>query len=58
MLSAVSSPRRPSPLAFAVLGLLEVGPLHPYAIGRLLTLWGKDHVVNVGQRSNLLPDDQ
>jgi DNA-binding PadR family transcriptional regulator len=49
----VSPPRRPSPLALAVLGLLEVGPLHPYAIGRLLKLWGKDQVVNVGQRSNL-----
>jgi DNA-binding PadR family transcriptional regulator len=49
----VSSPRRPSPLALAILGLLEVGPLHPYAIGRLLKLWGKDQVVNVGQRSNL-----
>ena len=52
MLRAVPS-RRPSPLALAVLGLLEVGPLHPYAIGRLLKLWGKDQVVNVGQRSNL-----
>ncbi len=49
----MSPPRRPSPLALAVLGLLEVGPLHPYAIGRLLKLWGKDQVVNVGQRSNL-----
>ena len=53
MLRAVSPARRPSPLALAVLGLLEVGPLHPYAIGRLLKLWGKDQVVNVGQRSNL-----
>jgi DNA-binding PadR family transcriptional regulator len=49
----VPSSRRRSPLALAVLGLLEVGPLHPYAIGRLLKLWGKDQVVNVGQRSNL-----
>jgi DNA-binding PadR family transcriptional regulator len=53
MLRPVPTPRRPSPLALAVLGLLEVGPLHPYAIGRLLKLWGKDQVVNVGQRSNL-----
>jgi DNA-binding PadR family transcriptional regulator len=33
--------------------MLEVGPLHPYAIGRLLKVWGKDEVVNVGQRANL-----
>ena len=37
----------------AVLGLLQVGPLHPYGIQRLLKLWGKDQVVNVGQRANL-----
>ncbi len=36
-----------------MIGVLEVGPLHPYAIGRLLTLWGKDRVINVGQRSSL-----
>ena len=44
---------RPSPLALAVLGLLQVGPLHPYGIQRLIKLWGKDQVVNVGQRANL-----
>ncbi len=44
---------RPSPLALAVLGLLEVGPLHPYAMQRLIKHWGKDQVVNVGQRANL-----
>jgi DNA-binding PadR family transcriptional regulator len=44
---------RPSPLALAVLGLLVVGPLHPYGMQRLLKLWGKDQVVNVGQRANL-----
>ncbi len=44
---------RPSPLALAVLSLLHAGPLHPYAIQRLLKLWGKDSVVNVGQRANL-----
>ena len=44
---------RPSPLALAVLSLLHAGPLHPYAIQRLLKLWGKDAVVNVGQRANL-----
>jgi DNA-binding PadR family transcriptional regulator len=44
---------RPSPLALAVLSLLVIGPLHPYAIQRLIKLWGKDQVVNVGQRANL-----
>jgi DNA-binding PadR family transcriptional regulator len=43
----------PSPLALAVLGLLEVGPLHPYGLQRLIRLWGKDAVVNVGQRASL-----
>lgn len=37
----------------AVLGLLSVGPLHPYGMQRLIKLWGKDQVVNVGQRANL-----
>jgi DNA-binding PadR family transcriptional regulator len=49
----VDSKFRPSPLALAVLSLLVVGPLHPYAIQRLIKLWGKDQVVNVGQRANL-----
>jgi DNA-binding PadR family transcriptional regulator len=44
---------RPSPLALAVLSLLGVGPLHPYAMQRLIKLWGKDQVVNVGNRANL-----
>lgn len=44
---------RASPLALAVLSLLHAAPLHPYAIQRLLKLWGKDHVINVGQRANL-----
>ena len=44
---------RPSPLALAVLGLLHAAPLHPYAMQRLIKLWGKDRVVNVGQRANL-----
>jgi DNA-binding PadR family transcriptional regulator len=44
---------RPSPLAMAVLSLLHAGPLHPYAMQRLIKLWGKDQVVNVGQRANL-----
>jgi DNA-binding PadR family transcriptional regulator len=44
---------RPSPLALAVLGLLAGGPLHPYRMQRLIKEWGKDQVVNVGQRANL-----
>lgn len=44
---------RASPLALAVLGLLHAAPLHPYGIQRLLKQWGKDHVINVGQRANL-----
>jgi len=42
-----------SPLALAVLSLLEVGPLHPYGLQRLIRQWGKDTVVNVGQRASL-----
>ncbi len=49
----MSSELRPSPLGLAVLGLLQVGPLHPYGLQRLIKLWGKDQVVNVGQRANL-----
>ena len=37
---------------------LEVGPLHPYGMQRLIKLWGKDQVVNVGQRANLYRIDQ
>ena len=44
---------RASPLALAVLSLLQAAPLHPYGIQRLLKLWGKDNVINVGQRANL-----
>lgn len=50
---AEESEFRPSPLALAVLSLLHAAPLHPYAMQRLLKLWGKDHVINVGQRANL-----
>ncbi len=49
----MDTPLRPSPLALAVLGLLVAGPLHPYGIQRLLKQWGKDDVINVGQRANL-----
>lgn len=36
-----------------MLSLLRVGPLHPYGIQRLIREWGKDQVVNVGQRATL-----
>jgi DNA-binding PadR family transcriptional regulator len=44
---------RPSPTALVVLGLLHAGPLHPYGMQRLIKAWGKDQVVNIGQRANL-----
>ncbi len=44
---------RRSPLALAILGLLEDGPLHPYGMQQRIKQWGKDEVVNVGQRANL-----
>jgi DNA-binding PadR family transcriptional regulator len=46
-------PTRSSPLALTVLLMLIGGPLHPYEIQRRIKLWGKDQVVNVGQRANL-----
>ncbi len=36
-----------------MLCLLRAGPLHPYAMQRLIKSWGKDQVVNIGQRANL-----
>jgi DNA-binding PadR family transcriptional regulator len=44
---------RRSPLALAVLALLAYKPLHPYGVQRLLKEWGKEKVVNVGQRAGL-----
>ena len=44
---------RSSPLALTVLGMLHTQPLHPYGIQRLIRQWGKDQVVNVGQRTAL-----
>ena len=44
---------RPSPLALTVLGMLGGGPLHPYAIQSRMKAWGKERVVNIGQRANL-----
>jgi DNA-binding PadR family transcriptional regulator len=36
-----------------VLCLLRAGPLHPYGMQRLIKEWGKESVVNIGQRANL-----
>lgn len=49
----MSTPHRGSPLALTVLALLHFQPLHPYGIQRLIKQWGKDQVVNVGQRASL-----
>src|SRR2546430_10550533 len=50
---AAGSAPRSSPLALTVLALLHAQPLHPYGIQRLIKQWGKDVVVNVGQRASL-----
>ncbi|MFD6159158.1 PadR family transcriptional regulator [Nocardia sp. NPDC060256] len=42
-----------SPLAMVVLGILNLEPMHPYAIQRRIKEWGKDKVVNVSQRAAL-----
>ncbi|GAA2242698.1 PadR family transcriptional regulator [Kitasatospora cystarginea] len=47
------SSHRSSPLALTVLSLLHYKPLHPYGMQRLIKEWGKDVVVNVGQRASL-----
>lgn len=47
------APPRPSPSGLTVLCLLQAGPLHPYGMQRLIKAWGKDEVVNIGQRANL-----
>lgn len=49
----MSTPHRSSPLALTVLALLHYKPLHPYGIQRLIKQWGKEVVVNVGQRASL-----
>lgn len=36
-----------------MLALLHYKPLHPYGLQRLIKDWGKDQVVNVGQRASL-----
>jgi DNA-binding PadR family transcriptional regulator len=49
----MSTLHRSSPLALTVLALLHYKPLHPYGVQRLIKEWGKDQVVNVGQRASL-----
>ncbi len=49
----MSSAVRSSPIALTVLAMLHAQPLHPYGIQRLIKQWGKDQVVNVGQRASL-----
>ena len=49
----MTAPVRSSPLGLTVLGMLQTRPLHPYGIQRLIKQWGKDQVVNVGQRAGL-----
>ncbi|TDD94779.1 PadR family transcriptional regulator [Actinomadura rubrisoli] len=49
----MSTPVRSSPLALTVLALLHYRPLHPYGVQRLIKEWGKEQVVNVGQRASL-----
>ncbi len=44
---------RASPLALTVLSMLGGGPLHPYGIQSRMKAWGKEQVVNIGQRANL-----
>ena len=52
-MAAMSPIVRSSPLGLTVLGMLHTQPLHPYGIQRLIRQWGKDQVVNVGQRASL-----
>ncbi|GII57939.1 PadR family transcriptional regulator [Planotetraspora thailandica] len=49
----MTTPPTGSPLALTVLALLQYKPLHPYGVQRLIKQWGKDKVVNVGQRTSL-----
>jgi DNA-binding PadR family transcriptional regulator len=42
-----------SPLALAILCLLAYEPMHPYRMQQLIKNWGKDLVINVGQRKTL-----
>ncbi|WP_438484002.1 PadR family transcriptional regulator [Streptomyces sp. S186] len=49
----MNAPVKSSPLGLTVLVLLHHRPLHPYGIQQLLRQWGKEQVVNVGQRAGL-----
>jgi DNA-binding PadR family transcriptional regulator len=49
----MNTQHRGSPLALTVLALLHYKPLHPYGVQRLIKQWGKDLVVNAGQRASL-----
>ncbi|MFK0294314.1 PadR family transcriptional regulator [Streptomyces sp. NPDC090442] len=49
----MTAPVKSSPLGLTVLVLLHHRPLHPYGIQQLLKQWGKEQVVNVGQRAGL-----
>ncbi|MFB7629741.1 PadR family transcriptional regulator [Streptomyces sp. NPDC056149] len=49
----MTAPVKSSPLGLTVLVLLHHRPLHPYGIQQLLKRWGKEQVVNVGQRAGL-----
>lgn len=44
---------RRSPLALAVLALLDESPMHPYRMQQLIKERGKDQVVNVRQRTSI-----
>jgi DNA-binding PadR family transcriptional regulator len=49
----MTAPVKSSPLGLTVLALLHYRPLHPYGLQQLIKQWGKDQVVNVGQRAGL-----
>jgi DNA-binding PadR family transcriptional regulator len=53
--SGVTLTFRRSGLALAILGLLDPveAPCAPTGVQRLIKQWGKDQVVNVGQRASL-----
>ena len=44
---------RRSPLALAILEFLWESPMHPYGMQRMIKERGKDHVVNIGLRTNI-----
>lgn len=50
---AANTVPRSSPLALTVLFMLIGEPLHPYEMQRRMKHWGKDRVVNLGQRASL-----